>query len=341
MPRFRLGVLDQSPIGEGRSPADAIAATLALARRAEALGYSRYWFAEHHSSESFAGTCPEIMIARIAAETRSLRVGSGGVMLMHRSALVVAEQFRMLETLHPGRVDLGIGRAPGIDPALVNALSPNGAPADLAQDLFESKLDHLVAYLRGEVVQPATIAMPRGDGMPELWMLGSGTTSAALAARLGWSFCFAQFLGRSSGESVVDAYREAFRPSPWLAEPRVAVGAFVLVAEDDERAEYLIRSAEQRFLDLQRGRRIAFPSPQTTRAYLSSPDDEAARQRLRALRIHGDPERVQRRLEILARRYATNEFLIMTVTHDPEDRLRSYELLAELADLEPPKPRAR
>lgn len=336
MPRYRLGVLDQSPIAEGRSPADAVAETLELAQRAEALGYSRYWLAEHHSSESFAGPCPEILMAEIAARTRHIRVGSGGVMLMHDSALEVAEQFRMLETLHPGRIDLGIGRAPGADAAGIRALCPNDGPPDVEQRLFETKLRELTSYLRG-VSSPARVfAMPTGTGLPEPWLLGSGTTSAMLAARLGWSFCFAQFISGSSGAMVVDAYRESFRPSPWLARPRVAVGCFVLVADDDAAADRLISSTELWFLELQRGNRIPFPSPERALAFTWDDPAEAMRKQLRALRIHGGPATVERKLGRLATLYDTDEFLIVTITHDHQARLRSYAALAEIAGLEPP-----
>ncbi len=339
MPRYRLGVLDQSPIAAGRTAADAVAETLALAQAVERLGYARYWVAEHHASESFAGTCPELLIARIGAATSTIRLGSGGVMLMHDSALASAERFRMLETLYPGRIDLGVGRAPGGDALAAAALHPTAGAPDLEQRLFETKLRDMSAWLRDEIAAPhphaGLVAMPRprAAAMPELWLLGSGTHSAALAARLGWGFCFAQFISGSQGMLVVDAYREAFVPSPWLSAPRVAVAAFVLAADSDAEAERLVSSTELWFLELRRGRRIPFPTPEQALAHRWDPEAEALRRSLRALRIHGGPERVARKLDRLAQLYATDELLIVTITHDEAARRHSYELLADIADL--------
>ncbi|PRP92216.1 Limonene 1,2-monooxygenase [Enhygromyxa salina] len=338
MPRYRFGVLDQSPIAEGRSPAQAVAETVELAIRAEALGYTRYWLAEHHSSVSFAGPCPEILMAHVAARTRSIRVGSGGVMMLHYSALKIAEQFRMLETLYPGRIDLGVGRAPGADTLGTEALCPNAGPPDVEQRLFEAKLRDLSGFLRGELrpehPHARLFAMPGGDGQPEPWLLGSGTGSAALAAKLGWSFCFAHFIGGASGVAVVDAYRQAFKPSPWQPRPRVAVGAFVLAADDDAEAQRLVSSTELWFLNLQLGRRVPFPTPAQALAHEWSPAAAAMRRQLRALRLHGGPATVARGLERLAMLYETDEFLVVTITHDHQARLRSYELLAEIAELD-------
>ncbi|PRQ07722.1 LLM class flavin-dependent oxidoreductase [Enhygromyxa salina] len=325
MPRYRCGVLDQSPVAEGRGPAQAVAETVDLAIRAEQLGYARYWLAEHHATDSFAGPCPEILMAHVAAKTRSIRVGSGGVMMMHYSALKVAEQFNMLATLHPGRIDLGVGRAPGTDSQGARALCPNAAPPDLQQKLFETKLRDLGTYLH-----------PADGGGAQKWLLGSGTESATLAARLGWGFCFAQFISGASGATVVDAYREAFVPSPWLARPRVAVGAFILVAEDDAEANRLISSTELWYLSLQQGRHVPFPAPEQALAYEWGPAAAAMRRQLRALRLHGGPQTVSRGLDRLALLYDTDEFLVVTITHDHAARVRSYELLAEIAQLDPP-----
>jgi luciferase family oxidoreductase group 1 len=338
MPRYRLGVLDQSPIAAGRSPADAIAETVELAQLAEQLGYSRYWLAEHHASESFAGTCPELLMAHVAQATRSIRVGSGGVMLMHYAALKIAEQFRMLETLHPGRIDLGIGRAPGADAPGIQALCPNDGEPDVAQRRFESKLCELTDLLRCDAPSRAVgpvFAQPRGPGMPEPWLLGSGTSSAMLAAKLGWGFCFAQFISGATGALVVDAYRDAFVASPWLDRPRVAVGCFVLVGEDDAEAERLVSSTELWFLNLQLGHRIPFPTPEQASAYAWDGPAAAMRRQLRALRIHGGPETVSRDLERIASLYDTDELMIVTITHDHQARLRSYRRLAEIACLRP------
>ncbi|KIG14889.1 luciferase family protein [Enhygromyxa salina] len=339
MPRYRCGVLDQSPVAEGRSPAQAISESVDLAVRAEQLGYERYWLAEHHATESFAGPCPTILMAHVAAKTRSIRVGSGGVMLMHYSALAVAEQFRMLAALHPGRIDLGVGRAPGTDSRGARALAPNHGAPDLEQTLFETKLRELGGYVRDDGVpssdQPV-MAMPTGSiEPPQPWLLGSGSKSAALAAKLGWGFCFAQFIGGATGAMVVDAYREAFVPSVWLPRPRVAVGAFILVANDDAEAERLISSTELWYLSLQLGQHIRFPAPEQALAHEWSPAAAAMRRQLRALRLYGGPATVSRGLDRLALLYDTDEFLVVTITHNHAARVRSYELLAEIAQLAP------
>ena len=333
MSSYRLSVLDQSPIAAGRSPADAVAETLDLAVRVEALGYERFWVSEHHATPSFAGASPEILMANLAARTQTIRIGSAGVMLMHYSALKVAEQFAMLETLSPGRIDLGIGRAPGSDPLGAIALSPTRTP-DLDQLRFETKLRDLTGFLRRELppehADATLMAMPSGAGMPEPWLLGSGTKSALLAARLGWNFCFAHFITGAVGIEVVDIYREAFVPSAWAPAPRVAVGAFVLAADDDAEAERLVSSAELWFLALQQGRRIPFPSPETALEYTWTPPEAALRKRLRSLQIHGGPAKVRRRLQRLETLYDTHEFVIVTITHSHQARVHSYELLAEL-----------
>lgn len=342
-PPFRLGVLDQSPVSAGRSAHAAIAETLELAQKTEAWGYERYWLAEHHGAGSFAGTRPLLIASRVASLTTKIRVGTGGIMLMHASALAVAEQIRTLEALFPGRIDLGIGRAPGGGGHTSVALSPNGAPPDLDQDLFARKLEDLGDLLHGAASGPegfppahphaGVFAQPLSKlepGATQPWLLGSGSKSAALAARLGWGFCFAAFLGGATGMSVVDEYREHFRPSPWLEKPRVSVAAYVVAADTNDEAEALLSSTELWFLRTRQGRREPFPSVEEALAHAWTPAELRLRDATRALRIRGGPERVRKGLSRLASRYETNELVINCITHDPAARLRSYEIVSEL-----------
>jgi luciferase family oxidoreductase group 1 len=222
---LHLGVVDQSPVREGGTAADALRETIALAVATEAMGYERYWVAEHHNVPNFAGTSPEILVGQIAAHTKSIRVGSGGVMLSHYSALKVAENFRLLETLYPGRIDLGLGRAPGSDQLTAAALAYPGRPRDISS--FPEQITDLLGYL-GNDLDPkhpfAAVHVGPGQGtMPEVWLLGSRTESAYLAAMLGLPFSYAHFfaIAVEDGPAIVEGYRRHFRPSAYLAEPRV------------------------------------------------------------------------------------------------------------------------
>jgi luciferase family oxidoreductase group 1 len=243
---MKLSVLDQSPIRHGGTPAQAVAETLELARAADRLGYSRYWLAEHHSSEGLAGTAPEILIARIAAETSNIRVGSGGIMLSHYAPLKVAETFRMLETLYPGRIDLGIGRAPGSDQRTASALQHG--PGALGIEHFPAQIAELMGFLTDALPanHPFTgvHAMPTGKSVPEFWLLGSSDQSAAYAAYFGCAFSFAHFINDEGGAGVMEGYRRHFRPSAGLVAPRGSIGVFVLCAETEAAADNLASSRD-------------------------------------------------------------------------------------------------
>jgi luciferase family oxidoreductase group 1 len=333
-PTLQLSILDQSPIISGHSPAESIAATIELAVAAERLGYKRYWLAEHHGLLGLADPCPEILLTRIAAATTWLRVGTGGVMLPYYSAFKVAEVFRMLEALFPGRIDLGVGRAPGGDMRTANAMSGGryrGAPE------FAEQVQDVVGYLndalpdahpfRDVVVQPA------GHGAPEFWMLGSSDYGAALAAALGLRFTFAHFISADGGDIVSRAYRERFRPSPTLDRPHSMVAVFALCAETDEEAERLAACIDLRRLQMDAG--INGPIPTLAEA-LATPLTDADRMRIRQHRrraVIGSPARVRDGLLELRERYAADEIIVVTITGDYRSRLRSYELLAGAFDL--------
>ncbi len=238
---MRLSVLDQSPVRHGGAPADAIAETIALAKACDGLGFHRYWLAEHHNTGSFAGASPEILIARVAGETARMRVGAGGVMLMHYSPLKIAEEFRMLETLFPGRIDLGLGRAPGADERTTRALQ--AGPQSWGIDAFPSQVHLLKQFLEDDLPDDHPYrgihAEPRGATRPQMWMLGSGLHSAVYAAEFGLPFSHAYFINPDGSEEACDAYRARFKPSVWCERPTISMGVSALAAETEDEAKRL------------------------------------------------------------------------------------------------------
>ena len=328
---MQLSVLDQSPIRTGASPADAIAETLKLAKICDRLGYRRYWLAEHHSSGGLAGSCPEILISQVAAGTRHLRVGSGGVMLSHYSAFKVAENFRMLEALFPGRIDLGIGRAPGSDHRTAMALQ-NG-PGSLPIEHFPRQIADLVGYLHNAVDANHPFAgieaMPTGQSAPELWLLGSSAESASFAAHFGCAFSFAHFINPMRGELVMRAYSERFQSTGLAPGPRGSVAAFVICADTEDRALWLRKSRDLWTLRLAKGELGPVPTPEDADAYPYSAADRMMIEANRPRSIVGTPDQVKLRLEELAAAFDVDEIVVVTICHDFDARVRSYELLAE------------
>ncbi|HEU5284144.1 MAG TPA: LLM class flavin-dependent oxidoreductase, partial [Burkholderiales bacterium] len=251
---LRLSILDQSPIISGHTPAQAVHATLELAEAADRLGYHRYWLAEHHAMRGLADPCPEILLGQLGARTRRIRIGTGGVLLPYYSALKVAEVFRMLEALFPGRVDLGIGRAPGGSVLTAKAMN---AEAFLGEDRFPTQVQEVVGYLDDtlppEYPYHAVKAMPAGDTSPEVWLLGSSDYSGALAAYLGLRFAFAHFISAHGGDSVMRAYREQFQGSFRERRPCSMLAVFAICAPSDEEAERLAGSIDLRRYQMTRG----------------------------------------------------------------------------------------
>jgi len=336
--RLRLGVLDQSPVPSGSTGADALRDTLALAGAAEALGYSRYWLAEHHNATGLAGTAPEVLAARVASATSAIRVGAGGVMLSHYSPLKVAEAFSVLHALFPGRIDLGVGRTAGADAVTTAALQ--SGPEAFGDEHFSQQVADLVAYLEGDLDEghphAGARAMPRSPGGPEVWLLGSSSYSSGLAAALGLSFCFAHFITPAYGQLVMDRYRRAFTAPAGVGRARAAVAASVVCAETDEEAERLATSQAVWRLGGQDDRGPV-PSPADAAAALRALDPvtraRVAQGRERVL--IGRPDRVSDELIALAGSFGVDEALVVTVVHDPAARLRSYELLAAALGLRP------
>jgi luciferase family oxidoreductase group 1 len=334
---MKLSILDQSPVRQGASPADAVRETIDLARHVDRLGYHRYWLAEHHASPGLASTAPEILITRIAAETRHLRVGAGGVMLSHYSPLKVAETFRMLEALYPGRIDLGIGRAPGSDQ--LTAIALQHGPGALGIEYFPNQVFDLIGFLENRL--PAghpferVHVMPAGETQPEIWLLGSSDQSALYAAYFGCAFSFAHFITAEGGVAVMEAYRARFQPSPRLEAPRGSIGVFVICAESEAEARRLAASRDLMRLRLDRGILAPVPPPEEALAYPYEPAELRRVEYHRRRQIVGTPEAVKARLLALAEEYGVDELVILTICHDFAARLRSYTLLAEAFGLAP------
>ena len=333
-----LSVLDQSPVRSGGSVADALSESVRLAQATERLGYRRYWFAEHHNTGGLACPAPEIMIAHVAAHTSTIRVGSGGVMLSHYSPLKVAEVFRMLEALHPGRIDLGIGRAPGSDQRTAQILA-YGRTLNVIEH-FPSQIVELQGFLTGGFPSAhpyhSVRATPDSGRVPELWILGSTDAGAQYAAHFGWGFSFAQFINPEGGEDIARWYKEHFRPSAQVPEPRVTMGVAVTCADDEEEAEgYAMARWASRILSL-RGQRTGMLPPGEARAFLAANADPEYLAHQRRSAVYGTPAQVREKLLALAERYDVDELIVLTNVYDFGARVRSYELLAEAFDLRPP-----
>jgi luciferase family oxidoreductase group 1 len=325
-----LSVLDLAPVGHGSTPAAALAQSVELARLAERRGYARVWVAEHHNMPGIASSSPPVLIAHLAASTSTLRVGAGGVMLPNHSSLVVAEQFGMLEALHPGRIDLGIGRAPGTDPVTASAL--RRAPAVLGADDFPEQLRDLLAYFDG--THPQITAVPGRGYRPALWMLGSSDYSAQVAGILGMPFSFAHHFASRNTLGAVAVYRDAFRPSAELDRPYVMLGVPVICAETAERARWLAGPSSLSFVRLRQGRPTSLPTPEEAAEYVFTPFERELLDTWTAPLIMGDPATVRDELVALADRTGADELMVTTMVHGAADRLHSYELVADAVGLD-------
>ncbi|MBM3769869.1 MAG: LLM class flavin-dependent oxidoreductase [Acidimicrobiia bacterium] len=327
---LRLSLLDQSPVSAGSTSADALRRSLDLAQLADRLGYTRYWVAEHHGTTMLACASPEVLIGPIAALTRRIRVGSGGVMLPHYSPLKVAETFTMFSGLFPHRIDLALGRAAGTDPLTAYALQRDRRQA--APDDFPQQLVELLAYLHDTLPAGHRFArlanLPGSPGRPAPWLLGSSPQSAVWAAELGLPYAFADFIN-PNGAAIARRYRETFQPSRALSEPYVIVSSWALCAETDADANRIASSARMGFVRFLQGQPEPVPSVETAVAFLDANPDAAS-----ALGHHrrwtvGTPTRVREQLEAIAHEYGADEVMVVTITHGHDTRCRSYELLAE------------
>jgi luciferase family oxidoreductase group 1 len=333
---LRLSVLDQSVACAGRGQDEAIRQTVALAEHCEALGYQRFWLSEHHSLPAIVGTAPEVLMAAVAARTSRIRIGSAGVMLPHYSAFKVAEQFRVLDALAPGRIDLGVGRAPGSDQRTAMLLNPDPRAAEM----FPQQVRDLQAWIAGDGMpegHPARgiQALPRTDTAPQLWMLGSSGYGAQLAAHFGMPYSFAHFITEGEGcAQALELYRHMFRPGI-VRQPQANICVWALAADTEEEAWRLFASRERTRVDRQVGRfGPLLPPQEAARPY--SEAEEAYRQGLRRRAMVGTGEQVAARLRSLAEELQLDELVVITWTWDPQAQRRSYELLAQACGLQPP-----
>jgi luciferase family oxidoreductase group 1 len=324
-----LSVLDVLPVGSGMTPRQALSGAVSLARVADRSGYRRLWFAEHHGMANIASTSPELLIAHVAPATQRIRLGAGGVMLPNHTPLRVVEQYRTLEALHPGRIDLGIGRAAGTDPLTAHAL--RSAPGEkfgallgeaLAFDACEFPDEH--PYARIEVT-------PGGIRLPPIWMLGSSGGSARLAGELGLGYAFAGHFSPSPPNAAIESYRKSFVASANFAEPRVILAVHALCAEKETEARELALAPLYALSQIEQGRTAPVFTPDEVKATGFRLED--ANGTMAQLLVFGTPDQVRARLEALAAQTNADELMVMTLSHAAEPRLRSYELLARAFDL--------
>ncbi|SDJ68314.1 LLM class flavin-dependent oxidoreductase [Salimicrobium halophilum] len=329
---MKLSVLDQSPILANTNPTQALEQTTELASTVDQLGFHRYWVSEHHSTNSLAGSAPEILAAHLAAHTENIRIGTGGVLLPHYSAYKVAESFRVLETLHPNRIDVGVGRAPGGMPNVNLALNRGKLPR--VED-YPKQVEQLMAYLHGEdPAQMDVYATPQGETSPDVWMLGSSGTSARLAAELGTSYSFAHFINGHGGMGAMDRYKNNFAPSIQQSTPKGNVSVFAVCAETTEQAEYLASSLDLALLQIEQGGiRNNFPTPEEAINYPYSLFQQDRIQENRKRMIIGNPSTVKEEIESLADAYGVEEVIVNTIVYPFEERIRSYRLIAEAFNL--------
>jgi luciferase family oxidoreductase group 1 len=327
---FPLSVLDLSPVASGSTAAQALHNTIDLARLADSLGYTRYWIAEHHNMPMIASSAPEIMIGQVAAATSHIRVGSGGVMLPNHAPLMVAERFKVLEALFPGRIDLGLGRAPGTDPATSYALRRRQGVSE--EDDFLDRFNELMLFeTRGfPAGHPfANVkAMPADVPLPPIYLLGSSDYSAQLAGHIGAVFAFAHHFATFDAADAMRLYRESFKPSPSHAKPYAILATHVVCADSDEEADRLARTVDLNFVRRAKGEYLPLASPEEATAYDYAPVDRARIASNRQRMSIGSPATVKARLAPLIEATQAQELMVTTMIHDHAARKHSYELLA-------------
>jgi luciferase family oxidoreductase group 1 len=332
--QIKLSVLDQSPIRKEATPEQAIQETITLAKYTETLGYTRYWVAEHHNTGIIAGSTPEVLLAYLASQTKTIRLGSGGVMMPNHSALKVAENFRMLEALAPGRVDLGMGRAPGTDRLTAAMLNPSNQFRE--QDFIEQLYD-LRNYFH-DTAEPGTPqmkirAIPQVKSIPSMWLLSSSGQSGIFAAHFGMGFSFAHFINPVGGPEAVAIYRERFKPSDDLQKPEVNMAIFVFCSEDEEKIKQHQAMMDYRFNQFEKGGPLVPVAYEDIKnvTYTLAEEERIRFNRQRV--ITGKPAEMKEKLTKLAEAYAIDEIMAVTITESFEDRLESYRLLAEVFEI--------
>ncbi len=332
---IRLSILDQPPVRKGLTASQAVQETVALAKYADELGYTRFWVSEHHNTGSLAGSTPEVLMAHLAGETRDIRIGSGGVMMPNHSALKVAENFRMLEALFPGRIDLGMGRAPGTDRLTAAMLNPSNQFSE--QDFIEQLYD-LRNYFhdRGEpgTPQAKVRAIPQVGTVPAMWLLSSSGQSGLFAAHFGMGFSFAHFINPNGGPESVKEYRQRFQPSEDLQQPEANMAIFVFCSEDEEKIRQHQALMDYRFNQFEKGAGIVPVGYDDVKDAVYSPAELERIQHNRRRVLTGNPAEMKEKLSALADAYDVDEIIAVTITEHFEDRLTSYKLLADVFEIE-------
>lgn len=327
--KIKLSILDQSIVRKGGTATQAIAETIETAKLAEQLGYHRFWVSEHHNSEMIAGSTPEVLMVKLADETSTIRIGSGGIMLPNHSALKVAENFRMLETLFPGRIDLGMGRAPGGDRITASMLNPSNT---FSEESYLRQLEHLQAYFRDEAGTQygPLLAVPQSPGIPQQWILGSSTGgSSQIAAKYGLGMVVARFINGHAAPNIVQQYKQDFQPSEQFPQPQALLAISVLCADTEERAAQLRKLSDYNLLKFEQGRFEPMSSAEELADYEFSPDELMRIQNNSGRIVSGTPVQVKEQLTRLATDFDIDEIILTTMTYSQQDRLRSFTLLAD------------
>ncbi|HKH59906.1 MAG TPA: LLM class flavin-dependent oxidoreductase [Flavitalea sp.] len=330
--KVKLSVLDQSIVRQGSTASDAVEETIATVKLAEELGYTRFWISEHHNASSIAGSTPEVLLVKLADETNHIRIGSGGIMLPNHSALKVAENFRMLETLFPGRIDLGMGRAPGSDQITARVLNPSN---DFSEESYLLQLTHLQHYFHDTAGTQygSLLAVPQSDTIPMQWILSSSGGSSAIAAQYGMGLAIARFINGHAQPEMVQRYRQLFKPSEQFSKPRELLAISVLCAETEEKANQMRKLMDYRLLQFEKGNFDKPGSYQSIQDHQFTPE-ELARIKYNSGRVvSGTQQQVKSQLLQLASDFNIDEIMIATMTDNAADRRRSFELLAEVFEL--------
>jgi luciferase family oxidoreductase group 1 len=334
---IRISILDQSIVPQGSNASEALANTIRLVRIAEASGYSRFWVSEHHNSTMIAGSAPELLMVRLANETSKIRIGSGGIMLPNHSALKVAENFRLLETLYPGRIDLGIGRAPGGDRITARLLNPSN---DFSEESYIQQLEYLQAFFHDEASSEIgpQLAVPIISTVPESWILSSSGGSATIAAKFGMGLAVARFINGFAGKEIVETYKNSFQPSREMRKPKVLLAISVLCADTEEKAKQMRKLADYTLLQFEKGNFRELIDYEQIREYVFSDADLERIKLNRGRIVSGTPFQVRKELLSLAEEMGLDEIMVTTMTHSQKDRFRSFELIAEAFGLTMPAP---
>jgi luciferase family oxidoreductase group 1 len=329
---LRVSILDQSIVPKGTTASQAIANTILLAKKAEDWGFHRFWVSEHHNSTMIAGSTPELLMVRLASETKKIRIGSGGIMLPNHSALKVAENFRLLETMYPGRIDLGMGRAPGGDRISASLLNPSN---HFSEESYLQQLEYLQAFFHDEASSTfgPILAVPISETVPEPWILSSSGGSAAIAAKFGMGLAVARFINGFAGSDMVKDYKKNFKPSREMESPQTLMAISVLCADTEEKANCLRKLADYTLLQFEKGKFREMNRYEDIKDYVFSDQELERIEYNRGRIISGTKEQVRDQLISLTSEMEIDEIMITTMTHSQKDRFRSFELIAEATQL--------